>query len=127
MAQLAMMMDGAYPHDKARWEVWYECPQNGTHKSRGGVQFGAGLLTGMLQSFWALHGGIRRGKAHGVFPGPHKRAGSWRGYVLGDRKPPEDWKKWAIREVRERFGVVPRSDDEAEAILIAWYGSNQRL
>jgi hypothetical protein len=94
---------------EARAKVFVEVPQNGTHKSRGGVHFAAGLIVGQS----ALE--IRRQDVIKVTPR------EWRtGLGLEDRGM---GKGYFVAQAQAHFpSAVFDSDDEAEACLIALYG-----
>lgn len=100
------------PVHRKRVKVFYEVPQNGTHSSRGGVQFGAGMYVQALRNRLS----IARSAKTGIYPR------TWRAYHVA-RKKPADWKRWAIRTCKRKYQAKPASDDEAEAILIAAYGA----
>lgn len=87
-----------------------EIPQNGTHRSRGGVMFGAGLIFGLLLEQWD----IRRRDIEYVTPAV------WRKAVLGRSNAD---KGAAVRRAKRLLdGRSPADHNEAEAICIAVYG-----
>lgn len=91
-----------------RVKVFVEVPQNGTHSSRGGVHFAAGMLVGDL----ANELDIRRSDVTKVMPR------EWRALVLEDpRASKEDCVKRA-----KLYGGPYKSEDEAESVLIGAHG-----
>ena len=91
--------------------VYVEVPQNGTHKSRGGVHFAAGLILSSLGSRIRI---LRRHVTK-VIPA------TWRKGVGRDiTLTKEEAVTYALR-----FRGEITSHDEAEAILIGMYGTIQ--
>lgn len=89
-------------------DVFVEVPQNGTHKSRGGVHWAAGMIVAkLLSDKWA----IKRSRVHKVTPR------EWRGLLFGDEKTS---KEKCVEWGRQYADCA--SDDEAEAICIGEYG-----
>ena len=101
--------------DADRVRVFVEVPQNGTHKSRGGVQWAAGMIVGTL-----LAEGVPFLRAHVSKTEPRE----WR-VVLDEFDEPEleagDDKELACN-IASRLGYQYSSVDEAEAIMIGLYG-----
>ena len=83
-----------------------EVPQNGTHRSRGGVMFAAGRL---YQSLCQKYGSF----PYVQFVTPSE----WRVLVYGEEPPEGKAKEFALRKAKE-LGVDVASHDEAEAVLI---------
>ena len=91
-------------------KVWIEVPQNGTHKSRGGVQRAGGMAVEKIRGISWFH----RTKLRTVPPD------AWRKNVLGCLPPEGEAKKSALRWAG---GVKPVTcHDEAEAICIGAHG-----
>lgn len=84
---------------------WIEVPQNGTHESRAGVMFAAGVL-------YALN--AYGSRIQFVTPSV------WREAIYGDRDP-EDPKQLAF-DFCEKMGHVVESHDEAESVAILCAG-----
>lgn len=97
------------PSIDLRHVAYVEVPQNGTHKSRGGVHWAAGMIVGRLLPAM----GLRRGDVTKVTPS------RWRRAVF--RKTPDDYKAEAVALCR-LLGLEPRSVDEAEAVCIGLAG-----
>ena len=97
--------------------VYCEVPQNGTHTSRGGVHWAGGMLLSSLNH--KLTKPVPRGNVRKVTPS------RWRGWAgLPVRGTDEEtMKEISMERVRTQFGITPATDDEAEAILIGYWGS----
>lgn len=107
--------DFEYP-ENARHVVYCEVPQNGTHTSRGGVNWAGGMLLSTLSHNLGLN--VSRRNIRKVKPSQWRK---WSG--LPTKHVDEDGlKTLAIEAVKERFDAEVESDDEAEAILIAAIG-----
>ena len=92
--------------------VYVEVPQNGTHKSRGGVHWAAGMVMGHLAERFF----IPRSRVRKITPS------TWREKVLGDAKAT---KQDAVKAAETYLPPARRkglTHDEAEAILIGAYG-----
>lgn len=89
--------------------AYVEVPQNGTHKSRGGVHWAGGMLIGSLRRVVPLP----RRNVKKVTPS------RWRRLVFRNR--PDDWKLGAL-DVCAAMGLEVDSEDEAEAVLIGLAG-----
>lgn len=90
--------------------VFVEVPQNGTHKSRGGVHWAAGMIVGRLLPSL----GFGRRNVRKLTPN------EWRRTFFG--RVPADSKASCVAFFRELVGEDPGCDDEAEALAIAVAG-----
>lgn len=102
--------EGTYRHKYDR--VYIEVPQNGTHASRGGVHFAAGMA---LRSLCPYQGNPRRSDVRRVTPT------EWRkGLGLATRGVD---KQYYVNAANDRLGRAPSIVDhnEAEACLIGLY------
>ena len=96
-----------------RLRVYVEVPQNGTHKSRGGVHFAAGMLVDWLLRSGAAPG-LKRRWVRKVEPRKW-----WATHGI-DPKSEVSTKDQALKKVSWLAEV--ESDDEADAILIGIHG-----
>jgi len=106
--------------------IFVEVPQNGTHKSRGGVHWAAGMVVARLQDTLQ----VRREKVHKVTPtrwrsplvGPAARVSQT---VIGRGRRGSVPKAEVLAladDVAGGWGLSFDSEDEAEAVLIGLYG-----
>lgn len=98
----------------ARTILYVEVPQNGTHASRGGVHWAAGMLVAPLVDLL----GVPRSRVVKVTPSVWRRG-------LGLPTRGQDKQRWidAARAVPGAGQIA--SHDEAEAVLIGRFGSEQ--
>ena len=89
--------------------VYCEVPSNGTHKSRGGVNWAGGMVIAQLLA----RGNLSRRRVRKIEPR------DWRKPMLGRTSEKEEGalKRAAIAKATE-MGARPENDDEAEAFLI---------
>lgn len=102
-----------YPEPIDALTVYVEIPQHGTHSTRGGIHWSGGMAVSILGPF--DYSQVKK-----VLPN------TWRSKVFGSRFSPrinrETWKRWGPMKCKELFGIDPANDDEAEAVLLAYYG-----
>lgn len=100
-----------YPLPMDTAKVYVEVPQNGTHKSRGGVHWAAGMVVrNMMGPF-----NIRRLNVKKIYPR------TWRAYLDLPLTGPKQVYIDAARE----YAPDVEDDNEAEAILIGLYGAKK--
>lgn len=104
-----------WDYDKIR--LWVEVPQNGTHQSRGGVHWAAGMMEAHLSWTWKP---IKKKDVRKVFPR------QWRAAFPPPRQG-ESYKEYAIRYVYQTYEEECDTHDRAEAVMIAKYGSQLSL
>lgn len=94
----------------ASFRAVVEVPQHGTHQSRGGVHFGAGMVVADLVTLY----GLKRNQVKRVKPS------QWRKAIFGKAEGTSDeWKERAVRKAIEMYEDYGLTDhNEAEAILL---------